>query len=65
MNFFIERYREAYLAELDTFIDAVTEGKPITPSFDDGRKALLLANAAYESMASGRIVRLDRPGSGE
>ena len=58
LNFFIERYREAYLAELDAFIDAVTAGTTMTPSFDDGRKALLLANAAYESMASGQIVRL-------
>ena len=58
LNFFIERYREAYLAELDAFIEGVSEGEPIAPSFDDGRKALLLANAAYESMASGRIVRL-------
>jgi hypothetical protein len=25
-------------------------------SFEDGRRALMLANAAYESLASGRVV---------
>ena len=56
LYFFIERYREAYNAELDAFIQAVKAGAPVPVGFEDGRRALILANAAYESLASGRIV---------
>lgn len=59
LDFFIERYREAYAIEIDAFVQAVLDGKPVAVGFDDGRRALLLANAAYESMATGRIIRLD------
>ena len=58
LHFFIERYREAYVRELDDFIEALETGRPCEPGFEAGRRALLLANAAYESMASGRIVRV-------
>ena len=58
LHFFIERYREAYVLELDDFIDALEKGRPCDPGFEAGRRALLLANAAYESAATGRIVRL-------
>ena len=58
LHFFIERYREAYVRELDDFIAALETGRPCDPGFEAGRRALLLANAAYESMASGRIVRV-------
>ena len=37
---------------------ALETGRPCDPGFEAGRRALLLANAAYESMASGRIVRV-------
>jgi myo-inositol 2-dehydrogenase/D-chiro-inositol 1-dehydrogenase len=59
LNFFIERYREAYGAELDAFIDAVEKGAPVPVGFEDGRRALLLANAAYESLAGKKAVTLD------
>lgn len=58
LRFFIERYREAYVRELDAFIAALEGGTPCSPGFDDGRRALLLANAAYESIASGRTVKV-------
>ena len=58
LHFFIERYREAYVLELDDFIDALENGRPCDPGFEAGRRALLLANAAYESAATGRIVRV-------
>lgn len=56
LYFFIERYREAYIRELDAFIAAVEQGTPCSPGFEDGRRALLLANAAYESIKTGRTV---------
>jgi myo-inositol 2-dehydrogenase/D-chiro-inositol 1-dehydrogenase len=58
LHFFIERYREAYAAELDAFVTAVLDRKPVPVSFADGRAALRLADAAYESLATGRLVRL-------
>lgn len=58
LDFFIERYREAYEAEIHAFVAAVLDKKPVPVGFDDGRRALLLANAAYESMATGRVVKL-------
>jgi myo-inositol 2-dehydrogenase/D-chiro-inositol 1-dehydrogenase len=58
LDFFIERYREAYVAELDAFVRAVEGGTPVPVGFDDGQKALLLADAAYESIRTGRVVSL-------
>jgi myo-inositol 2-dehydrogenase/D-chiro-inositol 1-dehydrogenase len=56
LHFFIERYREAYVIELDAFVAAVEAKRPCTPSFEDGRKALLLADAAYRSIETGRVA---------
>jgi myo-inositol 2-dehydrogenase / D-chiro-inositol 1-dehydrogenase len=56
LHFFLERYREAYLAELDEFVRAVRESRTPSPGFTDGRAALVLAEAAVESAATGRSV---------
>ena len=56
LYFFIERYQHAYNAEIDDFIDAVKDDKPVPVGFEDGRRALIIANAAYESLETGRIV---------
>ncbi len=58
LNFFLERYADAYRAELDHFIDAVENGTAPSPSFADGREALVLADAANESMRTGSVVRV-------
>ncbi|RWZ64535.1 inositol 2-dehydrogenase [Labedella populi] len=48
-DFFLERYAEAYAAELREFVRLV-RGEPSTsPTFEDGRAALLLADAAQRS----------------
>ena len=49
LYFFIERYTEAFMAEIDAFVDAIESGKEPEPSFEDGRRALILAEAAYAS----------------
>jgi myo-inositol 2-dehydrogenase/D-chiro-inositol 1-dehydrogenase len=59
LHFFIERYTPAYLAEIDHFVDCVEQGAAPLVGYRDGREALRLADAALESMASGRTVRLD------
>ena len=56
LNFFIERYDEAYVAELADFIARVEKREPLAVTFEDGRRALLLADAANESRASGRVI---------
>lgn len=55
-NFFIERYQEAFAAEIANFVDAVETGAPLDATFDDGVQALILAEAAILSVAEGRTV---------
>ncbi|MBO6468379.1 MAG: inositol 2-dehydrogenase [Pelagibacteraceae bacterium] len=57
--FFIERYDQAYKDELDEFVDIVIENKKPTVTFEDGRNALILANAAYESFNTGKSVKVN------
>ena len=62
LDFFIERYREAFDAEIDAFVDAIENATPVQASFDDGRRALMLAEAAMISAREGRAVSLDEVG---
>ena len=55
-NFFLERYAEAYAAELDAFISLVRGAESSSPSFADGRAALALADAAALSARTGETV---------
>ena len=57
LNFFIERYAQAYVDELNQFIDVVEGKSQPSAGFEDGRRALMLANAAWESLRSGRPVK--------
>ena len=57
LNFFLERYAEAYRLELDAFAAALETGGPMPVTVADGRQALRLADAALEAATSGRSVR--------
>jgi myo-inositol 2-dehydrogenase / D-chiro-inositol 1-dehydrogenase len=57
-DFFIARYHEAYVAEIDHFVECVTERKKPLADFHDGREALRIADAAMASMRSGKTVAL-------
>lgn len=58
-TFFLERYAVAYAAELHEFVKLVA-GEPSTvPTFEDGRAALLLANAAQESASTHTVVPVE------
>ncbi len=54
--FFLERYQEAFMAEIDGFVDCVEQGAAPLASFEDGRRALILAEAAYLSLKERRMV---------
>jgi myo-inositol 2-dehydrogenase / D-chiro-inositol 1-dehydrogenase len=58
LDFFLERYMPAYEAELDEFVTAIREDREPAVGFSDGRAALVLADAANDSIASGRVVRI-------
>ncbi|MDE3177024.1 MAG: inositol 2-dehydrogenase, partial [Pseudomonadota bacterium] len=62
LNFFIERYDKAFAAEIDAFVDAVEKGTAPEVGFEDGRKALMLAEAANLSIREGRTVRVQELG---
>ncbi|TWS26092.1 inositol 2-dehydrogenase [Tsukamurella sputi] len=58
LNFFLDRYTPAYRAELDAFVTMTETGGVASPGFDDGRAALLLADAAAESLRTGAVVEV-------
>lgn len=58
LHFFLERYAQAYRIEMLAFIDSVTKGTPMPVGAEDGRAALVLADAALLSLREGRLVRL-------
>ena len=56
MFFFLERYAEAYRLELDHFLDCLEKGSKPLAGVEDGLRSLLLADAATESVKTGRPV---------
>ncbi|MEK8028568.1 MAG: hypothetical protein RLY78_1830 [Pseudomonadota bacterium] len=56
LNFFLQRYTDAYRNELDAFLKALKSGSPLPTTPWDGRQALRLAEAAIESVRTGRAV---------
>lgn len=58
LYFFLERYAAAYRAEMDAFLTALTTKKKMPVGADDGRKALVLAEAALKSSKTGKPVKV-------
>ncbi|MFD2250391.1 myo-inositol 2-dehydrogenase/D-chiro-inositol 1-dehydrogenase [Pseudochelatococcus lubricantis] len=58
LNFFLERYADAYKGEMAAFVDALANSKPMPVGPHDGRQALLLADRALESLLTGKTVAL-------
>ena len=56
LHFFLERYADAYRIELAAFIEAVAQGAPMPVGAQDGRQALVLAEAALLSLRANRPV---------
>ncbi len=57
LDFFMQRYQDAYRLELTAFVEAVASGAPMSPDGRDGLKALELAEAAMRSMETGAWVK--------
>lgn len=56
VHFFLERYMPAYRAELDEFVTAIQDEREPAVGFRDGRQAVVLAEAADQSVATGTTV---------
>lgn len=58
---FPERYAEAYRLELQAFVDAIRENRPMPVTGGDGRQAVVMARAALQSARENRFVAVDPP----
>jgi myo-inositol 2-dehydrogenase/D-chiro-inositol 1-dehydrogenase len=56
--FFLERYNDAFIAEVKDFIRAIVEDKPTPVTGKDGLMPVLIAKAAKLSLKEGRSVRI-------
>ncbi len=58
LNFFIERYKEAYNLQLNELISLHKNRTKPRSTFEDGYLALKIANAAYQSLKQKKVVKL-------
>jgi predicted dehydrogenase len=58
---FLDRFRRAYTLELEDFVIAIREDRPVRVTGRDGLAAVRLCEAAMRSMTEGRTVRLEVP----
>lgn len=58
MHFFIDRYADAYRLEWQHFIDVLNGKCSPSASGLDGQRALIIADAAYESLKTGARIAL-------
>ena len=59
MHFFLDRYAQSYRNELAEFIAALATGTPPPIGMDDGRRALMIAEAGVRSANTGAPVALN------
>jgi myo-inositol 2-dehydrogenase/D-chiro-inositol 1-dehydrogenase len=58
LYFFLERYRESFIREMEAFITAILHNKEIVVTGQDGRESVVIALAAKKSLAEHRPVHL-------
>jgi len=58
LHFFIDRYGESYRREIDAFVEAIEAGTTPAIGLEDGRRALMIAEAGVRSAKSGAPVVL-------
>ena len=57
--FFIERYQQAYRDQFNSFVETIKTNSKPKVTFEDGRKALIIANAAYDSFENQKTVDIN------
>jgi len=57
-HFFMDRFKDAYRAEIAAFVSALTQGRDPTPGAHDALESLRLALACTRSLNEGRPVRV-------
>ncbi|MGD9049084.1 MAG: inositol 2-dehydrogenase [Anaerolineae bacterium] len=58
LNFFMERYTQSYVAEINAFVQCILDDTPPPVSGLDGRAPVVMGYAAIKSLAEGRPVKL-------
>jgi len=58
LYFFLERYMDSFITEMQDFVDAVIKDSPTPVTALDGRKPVVIAMAAKKSLDENRPVRL-------
>jgi myo-inositol 2-dehydrogenase/D-chiro-inositol 1-dehydrogenase len=58
LDFFLERYADAYRAEMAAFVVALNKKTAMPVGAADGRQALVLAEAAIQSLKKKQPVKL-------
>ena len=56
--FFLERYSESFVAEMQSFVDAVVNDTPVSVNGEDGRMPVVMGLAAKKSVDENRPVKL-------
>ena len=59
MNFFVERYKDAYKNQLYDFSKFIKKNIKPLAEFEEGRRALIMANAAKRSLNTKKIEKLN------
>ena len=58
LNFFLERYMGAYVAEITEFIDSIVNDKPVAVGLECGLQPVLIGIAAKKSLETGMPVKI-------
>jgi len=58
LNFFIDRYVDAYKLQLDELANYTIKKNKTISSFEDGRRALIIANAASNSLKQKKQLKI-------
>ncbi|MFB3825594.1 MAG: inositol 2-dehydrogenase [Bryobacteraceae bacterium] len=57
LNFFMDRYTESYLNEMQAFVEAIGSGRPVPATGKDGLAAVVIGLAAARSARENRPVK--------
>lgn len=59
LDFFLERYKDAYMREMQAFVKAIQKGETVPVDSQDALMATLIGLAAWQSVRENRPVKLE------